>query len=67
MKKANIYKVVVTQIPEDLELEPVILTYKVVARTIKEVISTLIESAEIKVEEITSVVYVETVNYYQYL
>lgn len=67
MKKANIYEAVVTQIPEDLELEPIIVTYKIVAHTIKEVILTLTEASEIKEEEITSISYLGTINYYQYL
>lgn len=69
MKEVNIYNVVVTEVPEDLELEPVIRYITIAANDMREVISTLtdVDKPFCKEEDITSITFDKKIYCYKYL
>lgn len=69
MKEVNIYKVVVTEQPEDPTLNPCIREVFVAANNILEVVNTLTDATNpfCKEEDITSITYDKTVYRYKYL
>lgn len=69
MKEVNIYNVVVTEVPEDIELEPVIRYVTIVANDMREVINALtdVNNPFCKEEDITSITLDKKVYCYKYL
>lgn len=69
MKEVNIYNVTITEVPEDIELEPCIRYVTIVADDIREVINTLTDVTNpfCKEEDITSITLDKKVYCYKYL
>lgn len=69
MKEINIYKVKIIEVPEDLELVPVIRNVEVAANNIIQVINTLTEGDNpfCKKQDIKSIELDKTIYSYKYL